>query len=66
MATKVFITIDVECGEYSPSYEGCIWGRLKNLPGREYGLPLILDLLKHANLKAVFFVEALSSVRHGV
>ena len=36
------------------------------MPGEEYGLPLILDLLKQENIKAVFFVEALSSFRHGI
>jgi len=66
MRTKVFITIDVECGEFSPDYEGCIWGRLGNLPGEEYGVPLILDLLNQTSIKAVFFVEALSSFRHGI
>lgn len=66
MPTKVFITIDVECGEFCPNYEGCVWGRLGNFPGEEYGLPLILKFLKQANLKAVFFVEALSSFRHGI
>lgn len=65
MPVKVFITIDVECGEFSPDYEGCVWGRLGNMPAKEFGLPLILDLLKQENLKAVFFVEALSSFRHG-
>lgn len=64
--TKVFITIDVECGEYSPNYDGCVWGRLLNFPGENYGLPLILNLLKQVKLKAVFFVEALSSFRHGI
>lgn len=66
MRTKVFITIDVECGEFSPNYDGCVWGRLDNLPGKVYGLPLILDLLKKSNIKGVFFTEALSSFRHGL
>jgi len=66
LPTKVFITIDVECGEYSPNYEGCVWGRLANIPRQEYGLPLIIKLLAQYRLKAVFFVEALSALRHGV
>ena len=66
MTMKVFITIDVECGEFSPDYDGCVWGRLDNSSGHEYGLPLILTLLKNTNLKAVFFLEVLSSSRHGI
>jgi peptidoglycan/xylan/chitin deacetylase (PgdA/CDA1 family) len=66
LLTKVFITVDVECGEYSPDYEGAVWGRIGNFQCKEYGLSLILDLLKQVNLKAVFFLEALSSFRHGI
>ena len=66
MALNVFITIDVESGEYCKNYNGSVWGELQNHAEVYYGLPLIIDLLEQVKLKAVFFVEALSALRHSV
>ena len=65
MTTNVFLTVDVECGDYCINYEGSVYGRLKNRPGENYGLEYILETLDRYGLKCTFFVEAFASARFG-
>ncbi len=67
----VYITVDTEtwCGgwdnidrKFPPAFNNYIYGRT---PVGDYGLPYQLALLKEHDLKAVFFVEPLFSMRFG-
>lgn len=64
--TKVFITIDMETGgEIARKIldpERMIWGRIGN---SYYGIPRIMDLCDHYNLKATFFVSVFESIYFG-
>ncbi len=62
----VFLTVDLECGDYSTSYDGSVFGRLNNIKNKSYGLEYILKILRYNNLNATFFVETLSASKLGV
>ncbi len=63
---NVFLTIDVECGDFSIDYNGSVHGISKKAQKRAYGLEFILQTLREHNLKATFFVETFASFRFGL
>jgi hypothetical protein len=66
MGIDVFITIDVECGDFSKDFEGSVFGRLKNYKNQEFGLRYILNTLSKYNLRGTFFIETFVSLRLGL
>jgi hypothetical protein len=67
--TRVYLTVDVECSEErmigaalqpARGYDLRIWGRFRN-QDRALGIPLIVDELGGAGLKATFFIEPFGS-----
>lgn len=66
MAVNVFLTIDVECGDYSHSYDGSVHGRLDSFSGRDYGLEHILRTFQEYGLAGTFFVEPFIASRLGM
>ena len=61
--THVLLTIDVESFK-AGNPETDIWGRLRGYDG-EYGVPLILDLLRDNKAKATFYLNVYEIAKHG-